>query len=169
MTTAAATKTDAPVPEMIPMPIARERLEEEVPGSIGLVSRITLPDDATIDEGYQSNHVWSVIGTELSRGEWLEIENDAGSFWCLARVSELHGSKMSGLRGLCLRFIVPPQRSNVKFEQPVATGNWYCRHMGGFQKWCVISPAGTVFKSGFTTETEAQSHVFGRQSSSRPL
>lgn len=168
MSTAATTPAEAPAPEILPTVIPRERLEEKEI-TTGPVMRLTLPGDTTISEGEQNIHLFSEVGELLHRDQWIEISNDGGSFWAMARVAEIHGTRSTGCRGLNLQFIMGPKVSDRSFEKPAPTGAWYTRWMGAHQKWCVISPTGVIFKSGLMTESEAQGHVFGRMSSSRPL
>jgi hypothetical protein len=168
MTSAAATAATAATAEKLPTVIPRDRLEEKEI-STGVVMRLTLPGDETITEGQQSIQQFGEIGEHLNRGQWIEIENDAGSFWALMRVSTIHGTRSTGCRGLTLQNVVPPRSFDRQYEQPVATGLWYARHLGPHQKWGVISPTGSVFLSGLMSESEAQGHVIGKMQSSRPL
>src|SRR6266852_1919014 len=159
MTTIEAATAAAPPAQTLPTVIPRARLEEKEI-STGVVMRLTLEGDQTITEGQQNLHQFGEVGEQLALGQWLEVSNDANSFWALMRVAEIHGTRSTGCRGLHLQFIVPPRQFDRQYEAPVATGNWYARWLGPHKKWAVISPTGSIFRSGLITEAEAQSHVF---------
>jgi hypothetical protein len=173
MNTAAATATKhAPAPEAtatdIAKEIARARIEE-ASIACGPLMRLTLPDDDTIAEGPQDIAKFGAVTADLHPGGWLEVTNDADSFYGLFRVAQLLGTRSTGCRGLVLQALMPPRKFDRVYEPPQATGSWHVRYMGGFMKWCVISPTGTIYRQHIATENEAQHVVIARMTSARPL
>ncbi len=136
-------------------PIPDSRL---VPASYvhGEALHITLPDDETLEEGEQDLELFARIGVRMSHGQFLEIENDAGSMWRLMRVARIYGTPGTGLRGLVLRDVVPPCFNDLDVEPVIKTGDWYVRHGGPHKRWQVITPGGVVFRERINTESEAR-------------
>jgi hypothetical protein len=173
MSASAAAKTSAeakPLPraEEVFKEIERDRIEE-AQIACGSLMRLTLPGDETIEEGPQDILRFGAVGADMHTGGWLEVLNDSESFYGLFRIVQLLGTRSTGVRGLILQSIVPPRRFDRQFEAPQATGNWYCRYAGGFLKWIVVSPNGSIFRKHLMTENEGQHVVMAKMTGGRPL
>ena len=140
--TATATKAPETKPEdrIPPRPLDRERVKG-LAESFGEMLSVVLPDDSTIEEGPQNPLFWSNAAARMAVGQWLQVTNDAGSFFAVMRVERIHGGGGYGsaLRALALRHIVPARTFDQAVEPIVPTGEWYYRHGGGYRKWMVIS------------------------------
>lgn len=139
-------------PGFRPIPRARAQQAAFV---VGEMLNITLEGEETIEEGVQDVRRWADVSRFLSMNQWLQIGNDAGSFWRVMRVERLHGSPSSGLRALILRDVVPPKVIDVAKEPITATGEWYVRYGGAHRQWMVINPAGVVRRDGIHSHAEA--------------
>jgi len=124
--------------------------------SQGEIMSLTLPDAEEITEGLQDCERFLIVGPKLFMGQWLEVSNDAGSYYALMRVEFVHGGRGQGLTALSLRFIAPPSRSDRTAETPSATGQFYVFWGGNFRKFCVIAPNGMIRAEGITTQAEAR-------------
>jgi len=117
---------------------------------------LTLPDAEQISEGEQDVERWVTVGPKLNMGTHVEITNDRRTWWVLARVETIAGGRGVGLKGLSLRFIVPPQISDRDGGEEKATGAWHFRYSGPFKKFEIVAPNGQVRLDGINKESEAR-------------
>jgi hypothetical protein len=149
-------------------PIPRDRM---TPAAFvhGDLLHVTLFGDERLEEGPQDIERWSQVGPDVGMHQWLEVTNDAGSFWALMRVERCHGGRGQGLRALSLRFIFPPTTADLADEPVTAIGDWYVRHGGAHRKWMVVTPQGVVRRQGLNTEAEARDACNLESRNPRPL
>jgi hypothetical protein len=106
--------------------------------------------------GEQDVERWAPVGPKLKMRTWVEITNDRRTWWVLARVETIAGGRDLGLKGLSLRFIVPPQISDRDGGQETATGSWHFRYSGPFKRFEIVAPNGQVRLDGINTESAAR-------------
>jgi hypothetical protein len=136
--------------------------------AIGEMQLVTLPDEMTIEEGPQDPLLWVNIAKRLSMHTWVQVTNDAGSFWRVMRVEKIHAGRGAGLRALVLRDVVPPRLVDLANEPIVSTGEWYVRHLGPHRGWVVVDPAGNVRREGIRTQREADNWCHQTSGNPRP-
>jgi len=150
-----------------PKPIPESRL---VPSAFvhNEMQHVCLEGDQRIEEGEQDIRLWALIGGKLGMHTWVEVVNDAGSIYRLMRVERVFGSPSTGLRGLWLRDLVPPQFID-RTEEPIgATGEWRFEWRGPYKKWVVVSPQGIAKFEYINTEQEARAACVRESGNPKP-
>jgi hypothetical protein len=166
-----ATAAQAKPPETekpVVRPIERERITD-CSFALGEMQLVTLPGEMTIEPGQQNPVLWDSIAGKLRMHQWVQVSNDAGSFWRVMRVERIHGGSGQGLRLLILKDVVPPQFIDLANEPIVSTGDWEVRHGGPHRRWMVIRPNGTIRAEGLNTEQEARTIANRDKLNPRPL
>lgn len=121
---------------------------------------LTLPDDEKIDEGLQPVDRWIALSDQLHFGQLIQVVNDAGSFFGLARVEHIYGGgRSTALRELSLRWVAPVHHYDKILEPVEATGQWYVRWLGAWKKWGVVDPSGRVRRENINSEPEARARL----------
>jgi hypothetical protein len=117
---------------------------------------LVLPGDEVLKEGSQDCSRFSVLGPRMHPGQWLQVTNDAESWFAVMRVSRIFGGRGQSIRGLELHFLFAPQTFDRTLEQPSANGEPYARWGGLYFKWQVIAGNGTVKREFIDSEIQAK-------------
>jgi hypothetical protein len=162
--TAAAEAAEATEAEIFP-PLPRKPIENARLKSATTVRtqwRLTVKDRNTyswlLENPTEAAAQW---GDRVVDGDWIEVWDDAGSFFAILLVALCIPRGAGGVEHLQLVELLLKDLGPGTDKTPQATGEHYVMWGGGHRKWMLVGPGGNVLRDGMHSKFDANNAMAG--------